>query len=194
MGKKKYVEEVTEFINKTPVFRGRDIEKIVGSKEYAHLILHFLTRKNKIIRLSKDCYSRYMDPIVSVYCYKPAYIGLQEALSIHRLWEQETITIIITVKKARVGIRNVLDSNILVRRVSPRYFFGVEMVRYSDSIYIPVSDIEKTIIDMIYFNERLDKSILKEIVRIIDYNKLKNYLEYYPQGTRNRVLRRLSEK
>jgi len=65
-----------EVINTTPVFRSRDIEKIIGNKEYAQLTLHLLNRRGFIHRLQKDCYSRYSDPTLTVYCFKPAYIGL----------------------------------------------------------------------------------------------------------------------
>ena len=186
MGKKKYLDNVRGFISSTPTFRCRDIEKIVGNKLYAQLILHILTKRGEINRLLKDCYSIYSDPILTVYCFKPAYIGLQEALSLHGLWEQEVITIIVTARRVRVGLRKILDNNILVRRISPRYLFGFELIPY-ENIYIPMSDVEKTIIDMIYFNERIDESIYKEIEERIDIQKLNNYLTYYPSRVKSRI-------
>lgn len=186
MGKKIYIERVRDFIGLTPVFRGEDIERIVKDKRYAHLMLYILTKKGEINRLSKDCYSRYGDPIIAVYCFRPAYIGLQEALSIHGLWEQETITIILTVRRARVGIRKILNSNIMIRRISPKYFFGFELIPYNN-IYIPVSDIEKTLIDIVYFNERIDKSIYREIKEKINIQKLNNYLTYYQPRIKKKI-------
>jgi len=186
MGKKKYLDEVRNFISSTPVFKSRDIEKIVGSKPYAQVILHILTKRGEVNRLLKDCYSVFSDPIYTVYCFKPSYIGLQEALSLHGLWEQEVVTVIVTARRVRIGLRKILNSNVLVRRISPRYFFGFKLIRYGDS-YIPISDIEKTIIDMIYFNERIEESIYSEIKEHINIQKLNNYLTHYPSIIRSRI-------
>jgi len=190
MGKKKYLDIVVRFIDTTSVFRARDIEKIIGNKEYAHLILHILSRRGLIHRLQKDCYSRYSDPTLTVYCFKPAYIGLQEALSLHGLWEQETITIIITVRKVRVGIKNILGNNVLIRRIHPKYFFGIELIEYGEA-YIPISDIEKTIIDMIYFNQPMDGKIYRQARRKMDKEKLKKYINRYPFNIRRKLIKRL---
>jgi len=179
-----------EVINTTPVFRSRDIEKIIGNKEYSQLTLHLLNRRGLIYRLQKDCYSRYSDPTLTVCCFKPAYIGLQEALSLHGLWEQETITIITTVRKVRVGIRNILGNNVLIKRIHPQYYFGIELLEY-DGTYIPISNIEKTIIDMIYFNQPIDKEIYRQAKRKIDKEKLMKYINKYPPNIRKKITTKL---
>jgi len=192
MGRKKYLDKVVEFINTTSVFRSKDIEKIIGNKEYAQLTLHLLSRRGFIHRLQKDCYSRYGDPTLTVYCFKPAYIGLQEALSLHGLWEQETITIIITVRKVRVGIRNILGNNVLIKRIHPKYFFGIELLEYN-GLYIPISDIEKTIIDMIYFNQPIDKEIYQQAKRKINKEKLEKYINKYPPNIKKKIRTKLGK-
>jgi predicted transcriptional regulator of viral defense system len=186
MGRIVHIKKLREFIKSVPVFRVRDIELLVGNRNYAHLILHKLTKKEEIKRVIKGWYSLYEDPIVSVFCFKPAYIGLQEALSLHNLWGQETNVVIITTKKVRAGIREIFGNNVILRRIEPKYFFGFDLLNY-ENFFIPVSDIEKTLIDFVYFNETLTKETLTEIIKHIDKQKLIEYLKKYPSKFRLKV-------
>jgi predicted transcriptional regulator of viral defense system len=186
MGKIIHINKIREFIKSVPVFRVRDIELLVGNRNYAHLILHKLTKRGEIKRVIKGWYSLYDDPIVSVFCFKPAYVGLQEALSLHNLWEQETNVVIITTKKVRVGIREILGNNVILRTIEPKYFFGFDSIRY-ENFFVPVSDIEKTLIDFVYFKESLARETLREIIKRIDKQKLIEYLKKYPSKFKQKV-------
>jgi predicted transcriptional regulator of viral defense system len=152
---------------------------VVRSKNYTYLLLHNLLKRGEIKRVTKGWYSQHDDPIVSVFCFKPAYIGLQEALSFHGLWEQETAVVLVTTQKARVGVRKVLESNVILRRINRKYFFGFDYLKYGD-FFVPISDVEKTLIDLIYFNEIPGKDVLREIKKRMDKKKLEEYLESYP--------------
>ena len=155
MGKKKYSEEIEALFKKSPVVDSNSILRIIRSRkkvsQYNKQLIRNLLLAGKIRRLAKGCYTRHNDPSLAVFCFKPAYLGLQDALSMHNLWEQETIPIIITARKVRQGIRSIMGVNVLIRRIDKRYFFGYEHKNYGD-FYFPVSDIEKTFIDMAYFN------------------------------------------
>ena len=180
-----------EFFKKTPVVTTRDIKLIInkyGRKNYTYLFIHNLIKNGRIKKVIKGFYTIHEDPIVAVFCFKPAYIGLQDALSLHNLWEQESNIVIITAKKARSGIRRILDSNIIVHRINPKYLFGFELIKY-EKFYIPVSDVEKTLIDFVYFKESLDKKVLKEIKRKVDKKKINKYLKYYPENIRKNVVK-----
>lgn len=183
----KYIKDVRIFFKKTPVVNSKDIALIVKNKNYAYLLVSNLIKKGEIKRITKGFYTIYEDPVLVVFCFRPAYIGLQEALSIHNLWEQETNTVVVTTKKLRVGVREIFGSNVLLRRINPKYFFGYELIKYGN-FYIPVSDVEKTLIDMIHFNEILNKETLKEIKKRINMKKLSEYLEIYPEKFKKRVL------
>jgi predicted transcriptional regulator of viral defense system len=196
MGKEKYLSEVMEFFKKTPVVSTRDIKLIINKnitrKNYTHLLVHNLIKSGRIKKVVKGFYTIHDDPTVAVFCFKPAYIGLQDALSLHNLWEQESNAVIITAKKVRSGIRRILDSNVVVHRINPRYLFGSELIKYGE-FYVPVSDVEKTLIDFVYFKEPLDKEVLKEIKRKVDKKKINNYLKRYPERIRKSVLRLLEK-
>ncbi len=178
MQKDKHLPKIRDFIKRTPVFLSKDIERITKDKNYAHLILSKLTKKGEIFRLTKGFYSAFNDPTFSVFCFKPSYLGLYDALSLRNLWEQEVNTTIITIKKVRTGIRKILETNVIIKRIKPKYFFGFDYIKY-DNFYIPVSDLEKTLIDLVYFKEPLTWQILKNLKNKIDEKKMLKYLKAY---------------
>ncbi len=187
MGKEKHIKKIKELLKKSPVVSYSSIERIIKSK-YAKQLVRNLVLKGKIKRLTKGCYSLEEDPQLSIFCFKPAYFGLQDALSFHNLWEQETIPVIITTRKVRNGIRKVLGMNVLIRRIKKKYFFGFDYFPQKEN-YFPYSDIEKTFIDMIYFKENINEETLKNIKKRIDKKKLNLYLKKYPKRIRKIILR-----
>lgn len=192
MGKQIHLEKVKELFDKSPVVEFKSIERIIGKSKnsnYAKLLIHNLIKKGKIKKIGKGFYTKHNEISLAVFSFKPAYLGLQSALSHHRIWEQETIPVIITTKKARRGIRSIIGGNILVRNIDKKYFFGVEYVKEGD-FYLPYSDLEKTLIDMVLFNQKIDKEVLKKIKRKINKQKLKSYLKRYSTNVRdNKILR-----
>jgi len=186
MGKIKYINEVRKFFKKNHVVNINSLKKFVFSEDYVYLLINNLMKKGEIKRITKGYYTIHEDPILAVFCFKPCYIGLQNALSVHDLWEQETNPVIITTKKIRQGRREILGSNVILRRMDSKYFFGFGYMKEGE-LYVPVSDIEKTFIDMIYFRQNLDKELLKSFRKKIDLNKLKKYLKKYDERVNVKV-------
>ena len=177
---------------KSPIVDFKSIERIIGKPKkssYAKLLVFNLLKTDKIKRISKGIYTKHNDISLSVFSFKPAYLGLQSSLSHHGLWEQETIPVVITVKKVRRGIRSIMGSNVLVRNIDKKYFFGFEYVKDGE-FYLPYSDIEKTFIDMVFFNQPIDKKVLKNISKRINEQKLSAYLRRYPLKTREKVMKK----
>jgi hypothetical protein len=83
-------------------------------------------------------------------------------------------------------MRECAGGKVLVRRISRRMFFGFGMLKYF-GCWIAVSDIEKTLIDFVYFREPLMQETLKEIRRRMDKEKLNGYLKWCPGWVRKRV-------
>lgn len=183
MGKEKYQSQIKELFKKSPVVSFNSIERIIKEKknikQYPKQAIRNLVLKEKIRRITKGFYSIHDDPALNVFCFEPSYLGLQEALSFYGLWEQETIPIIITGKKIRQGLRRTNLGNVLIRRISKKYLFGIEYKKQGD-FYLPYSDIEKTFIDLIYFNEKLNRKTLNNLKKAADKKKLNSYLKKYP--------------
>jgi len=168
MGKSKYTRDVESIFKKSIVVTASSIRRIVKSKEYAKQLIRNMIKKGKIKRITKGCYTIHEDPSLVVFCFKPAYLGLQDALSFHNLWEQETIPVIITAAKVQSGIRKIMGGNVMLKRIDKKYFFGFNYYKYNDEIYLPYSDIEKTLIDMIYFRQRLSNEAKAEMIKRIN--------------------------
>lgn len=189
MGKKKYIQDVERLFKKSPIVSLGSIERIIGNKksEYAKQLTRNLIRKGKTKRITKGYYTAYDEVSLAVFCFKPAYLGLQDALSFHNVWEQETIPVIITTKKVRQGLRKIFGVNVLIRRIVKKYFFGFDYYKEGD-FYFPYSDIEKTLIDMVYFREKLSEELLENFSKMIDKKKLKMYAKKYPLRTRSKIM------
>jgi len=193
MGKQIYLKRIKELFEKSPVVDLNSIKKLVGPKNtnYAKLLVHNLLKKGYLKRLARGFYTIYNESSLAVFAFKPSYIGLQSALSHWQVWEQETIPIIITQKKVRRGIKNILDSNIMIRHINKKYFFG-DILEKEGKFYIPYSDLEKTFIDMIVFNQYMDENLIKKIIKQIDKKKLKKYLKKYPAIIVKRVNKKIT--
>jgi predicted transcriptional regulator of viral defense system len=191
MGKQIHLEKIESLFEKSPVVDFKSIERIVGkakNSSYAKLLVYNLLRKGKIKKIGKGFYTKHDEISLAVFSFKPAYLGLQSALSYHKIWEQETIPVIITTKKVRRGVRSFMGGNVMIRNIDRRYFFGFEQV-LEGSFYLPYSDLEKTLIDMVVFNQKIDEDTLKNIKKKINKSKLRDYLKKYPEKIRQRVIK-----
>ena len=197
MGKTKYLKEVQVLLMKSPLVTYSSIERIVKHqkkiKGYTKLLVHHLLKKGIMKKLTKGCYTSTNNAALAVLCFQNAYLGLQDALSLHNLWEQETIPVIITSQHVRTGIRDCMHSNILIRKLDKKYFFGIAYYQ-QDSIALPYSDLEKTFIDMIYFKENMNKEVLENFKEKINKKKIEKYLKKYPLKIRKKAQSLLQSK
>jgi len=196
MGKIKYIQDIREFFKESPVVDINSLKKFISHKDkkYIYLLISNLLRKKEIKRMTKGYYTIYDDASLIVFCFKPSYLGLQNALSFHNLWGQETNPVIITTNNIRSGLRKVFGRNALLKRVPGKYMFGYEYYKYplnDRDIYLPYSDIEKTFIDMIYFRQPIDKEVIGEFKKKINKKKLKDYLKMYSKSFRVKVMNKL---
>lgn len=190
----KYLKEFVGHFKGRSVFSMRDCRVFLKQKgisgQYLQFLVQYLMKKGTIKRIAKGVYTFSDDPIVAGFAFAPFYYGLQEALSLHDLWEQETNPVVITTRKARQGTRKILGSNVLVRRIDKKMFFGFEMVSHF-GLWIPVSGIEKTLIDFVYFNEKIPEEALGEIKKRIRKNVLEDHLKKLKPRMKKRVKKAL---
>lgn len=188
MGKIKHIAKIRAFFKESPVVTIHSLKNFIKrrDKRYVYLVISNLLKKGEIKKLTKGFYTIHEETSLIVFCFKPSYLGLQDALSIHNLWEQETNPVVITTRKARQGLRKVLGNNFVLHRISPKYFFGFDYVLYGD-FYVPVSDVEKTLIDLVYYRCYIDKETLREFRKRVDKKKLKGYLKGYPLRFQKKV-------
>lgn len=182
----KYIDRVREYLRKTPVANMSSISALLPDRNYTYVVVNHLLKRGEMRKITRGYYTVHEEPALLVYCLKPAYLGLQDAMSFHDLWEQETNPVVITARKVRTGVREVLGQNVWVRRISPKYLFGYDYLA-SGEFLLPVSDVEKTLIDMFYFGEMKEDTI-KKFRGKVDRKKLNGYLKRYESRFREKVL------
>ncbi len=185
-----YGNRLREHYKNEYTFSKKDVKRFFYkdkiSDEYLDLLLHNFVKKGELTRITTGKYTFKDDIMVSGFSFSPFYYGLQEALSLRNLHEQETNPVIITLKKIKPGIRVISGNNVVLRRISRKYYFGFDFIKYYD-MEIPVSDPEKTLIDFVYYNEPLSKETKGDLLKLINKQKLNDYLTRYPEKFRKKV-------
>jgi predicted transcriptional regulator of viral defense system len=163
----------------TSMFTFKTVESKVG-KSYAKVLLHNLKKKGLVIELVKGVYTFKKSPYMLAKAIPKSYVGLGSAAFLHGLWEQVSrITILSPYAslKARVGEREISGFKVVLRKISEKMFFGYEL-KYMEEIgeWIRVSDPEKTLIDLVYFNYPFKKEIVPKLLEIVDNGKVMEYM------------------
>ena len=187
----KFMKEFIAQFSSKPAFSSYEARNFFtfrhGPEGYYKLVLNNLVRSGRIYRITRGQYTFYDEVQYVGFAFRPFYYGLQDALSIRNLWEQETNPLIITPRRVRSGIRTFLGRNYLIRWIERSMFFGYSLVEYGD-FFIPVADAEKILIDMVYYHEFLPEEIKNEIVSSVNKEKLQEYILMLPEFLRKRVI------
>jgi len=80
----------------------------------------------------------------------------------------------------RNGIRQFDSRNYLVRRINRNIFFGYKLLKY-EQFYIPVSNIEKTLIDLVYFGIRVPDEVISFMIGKFNRKTFNSYLTELPE-------------
>ena len=174
----KYENAFLEFFSKQSMFTTNDARRFMvelgASEAYIRLMLHNMVKSERIYRIKKGIYTASRNEAVVGFGFRPFYYGLQYALTIRKLWTQQSVPVIITTKKANPGARLVMGIKVILHRISRKGFFGFEYINYG-GIFVPVSDPEKTILDFIYYGIKLDPETLSRLKEKSDETKLREY-------------------
>jgi predicted transcriptional regulator of viral defense system len=180
----KYTKEFESLFNNNgfPVFTLEDVMLAFKSKgisyNYLRLMLHKYLKSGKIKRISRGIYTFHDDAIVVGFAFRPFYYGLESALNILGFSTQGANNIVITTRNVRPGIRVFEGRNYKLMRIKKEYFFGYKLMQYN-GFWVPVSDLEKTLIDTLYFKIGIRNELKPSILKALDRKKLKSYLEHY---------------
>lgn len=176
-----------------PVFTLRDLKLIRGiSDSYLKMLIHNLLAKKEIIRITKGVYTFHDDADVVCFAFSPSYYGLLDALSRRHISQQGTNPLVVTLRNVRQGVRQFEGRNYLVRHIDKRLFFGYEQMKQGD-FWVPVSDVEKTLIDMLYFKFHVGAEEWSGIMKDLDKKRLREYLKRYPERFRKTVLKEIGK-
>ncbi len=188
------VKDIIEHFSNYPVFTSRDLRLYFtgkGAKRHnlARIVSH-MKGSGKLYTLRKGVYTFKKDDAVSGFSYAPFYYGLLFALTILELWTQNSRPDIITVRKVRTSKAYLFGDRrdvAFVHHVPAKYFFGFNIVKYGAS-KVPVSDPEKTLIDLFYYKVKLPIQNYSGLLRATNKAKLQKYLKSYDKHTATTVL------
>ncbi len=173
-----------------PYFTIRDARLFLSQKGissgYLRVMIHSWLQKGKLHRLGKGVYTFHDELDLAGFVFQPFYYGLHFALTHHGIWDQATNPVVVTTKLVRPGIRVVLGQNVLVRRIAKKLFFGFALTRIGD-YWLPVSDVEKTFLDMIYFRQKMTPEVRAAFQSRFDKKRLQTHLRKFPRWVQNRV-------
>ncbi len=195
----KYIKYIREHFNDPgfPIVKLSDLRTALKYKKisdaYLKRLVNYMMHKGELKKITKGIYTLHDEITVIGFAFEPFYYGLENALTIRKLWEQGTNPIVITSKKARIGIRKFENGNYVVQRIDKKLFFGYELIKYYE-FWIPVSDTEKTLLDFVYFKHYLRKDVLMELKRTMNKDRLAAYLEKYTPEFKNKFLKTLKIK
>ncbi len=183
-------------LEQASVFSFRSVESKLG-RNYAKVFIHNLKKEGKITELIKGWYSFRKSPYLITIPLGEAYVGLGTAAFIHDAWDQIPNIDILTPRaprKVKVGERIIGGRKVIIRGISRKMYFGYETKRVETKEWIRVSDPEKTLIDLIYFNYPFLDEILPELKRIVDWRKLRKYLKRIENIRGSKKIRRKLNK
>lgn len=167
-----------ERLRRSDLFTFRLLEAEVG-RGYAKLLLHKLKERGEVIELVKGVYSFKKSPYMLVKAIPLSYVGLGSAAFLHGMWEQvPSLTVLspMVSKTVRGGVRFIAGTKVILKRISENMFFGYEHIYIGEvEGWVRVSDPEKTLIDMAYFNHPLLEEMLGRAE--VNESKLRAYLE-----------------
>ena len=192
----KYMKEFRSHFMKKPAFTAREAKLFFGNRKsspnYYKLVIHNLLSRREIYRITRGVYTFQEDAQMSGFGFSPFYYGLEDALSLRNVWEQETNPVVITPRKVRAGIRQFEGRNFVVRRIDRQMFFGYTYITYGD-FHIPVSTVEKTFIDFIYYKIELPRELMLAILSKSSRRTINEYLRELPEWLSKKVHGKIEE-
>jgi len=161
-------------------FSFKVVESSMG-RGYAKVFIHNLMKGGRITKLIKGWYSFKKSPYLITIPLGEAYIGLGTAAFIHGAWDQVPNIDVLTTRaptKVKVGERIVAGRKVRIRSINKKMYFGHETKYLEEAgAWIRVSDPEKTLMDLIYYNYPFLDEILPELTRMAKKDKLMDYLK-----------------
>ncbi len=193
----KFMKDFIATFSSKPAFSSNEARNYFsfrkGPEGYYKTVISNLISTGRLRRITRGHYSFHNEAQFVGFAFKPFYYGLEDALSLRNLWEQQTNPVIITPKKVRSGVRTFEGRSYIVRWIDRSMFFGYSPFQYGD-FYIPVADPEKILIDMVYYHEFLTEEAIEGLFNAIDTKLLNEYLSRVKPYLRMRVKAILKDK
>ena len=123
----KYMQEFISYFHSKPAFSSFEARNFFsfreGPKGYHKTVISNLLNSGRLHRITRGHYTFHEEVQFAGFAFMPFYHGLQDALSLINLWEQEMNPVIMTPRKVRSGLRTFERRNYIVRWIDRSMFF-----------------------------------------------------------------------
>jgi predicted transcriptional regulator of viral defense system len=164
------------------IFTLNDLVKITGQKkEILKVFLNNQIKKNNLIRLKKNYYTfkQIDNKFKLTSLYKNSYLALNSALEFYQTTTQKYNTLELISNKT-LSSKNINGIKIKNYKIKNKLFFGYEKHKV-DNIDFFVSNLEKTIIDCVYFQNQVYLSETLKFIKLkknkLNKTKIEDYLK-----------------
>ena len=110
------------------------------------------------------------------FAFRPFYYGMEYALTLRKIWTQQANPVIMTTSKANAGLREVMNSKVIVHRIDSHAYFGFEYLSFS-GLFLPVSLPEKILLDFLYFQADIDPVTRQALMKESNRKVLRNFAD-----------------
>jgi predicted transcriptional regulator of viral defense system len=187
----KYVKEFISHFSRFPLFSFSSAKlffSFYGSNEvYAKKFISNMLKDGRLYRITKGYYSFNKSIFVVGLAYKPYYYGLEYALTYHGLWNQQANITVLTTQKVREGVRSAFGINYVLKRIPQRLFFGFRSINVEAKYNVHISDVEKTFLDMVYFDRYIGADTMERLAERMDLQKVSKYAKLYGEDFSEKV-------
>ena len=148
-----------------------------------------MTKTGKMFAILKGSYSLQRHDELAGFAFAPFYYGGLAALMILDLTDDQVKMEIMTTRLVKKSFVSIYDGNssVVLHHIPKKYYFGFKDVKYGD-ITVPVSDSEKTLIDLFYYKAKISIQDYADLLKAVNRKKLAGYLKAYDKRTAKRVL------
>lgn len=148
-----------------------------------------MAKAHRIYKVTKGAFSLKKRDEFAGFAFSPFYYGGLAALMIRDLIDDQVKMEVMTTRLVKKSLLEIYGgkSRMVLHHIPKKYYFGFEDARYGD-IIVPVSDPEKTLVDLFYYKIRMSIQDYAELLKIITLSKLRSYLKVYDNHTKTTVL------
>jgi predicted transcriptional regulator of viral defense system len=159
-----------------------------ATRKSVQVTLSRLVRGGRLHHVTKGVFSVGDRAEYSGFAFSPFYYGGLSALMIRDLIDDQVKLEIMTTKAVRKSSASLFGGKVevILHHVSNIHYLGFGMLQYG-GVNVPVSDPEKTFIDMVYFGIRLSIPDYSSLLRAMDRKRLNAYLKSYGSGFASRT-------
>jgi len=186
--------EISDAFKNFKTFTFNDVRMaLTGKKKISdktiQVTLSRMVKSKKLYKVTKGVFSLEKRDDIVGFAFSPFYYGGVAALMIRDLSDDQVKMEIMTTRRVKRSLVEIYggDSVVVVHHVPKKYYFGFEDLKYGN-LTIPVSNPEKTLIDIFYYKKRLSMQDYAEVLKHIRISILIKYLKVYDKRTAKVVM------